>query len=97
MNLSNPITIQPPTIIRADGEVRVQNPIIIKELSLIIIDDVKNKNVIVKIKPCPFPLVVWTKQDYDTVGDYTQTQLENRVLELLGDDIKSSLEKLFSG
>lgn len=95
MNLPNPVTIQPPTITRSNGEVRVQKPITLTELDVTIIDNNKRKSVVAQLRPCPFPLVLWTREAYDAAGDYTQVMVENRVLELLGDDIKAGLEKLF--
>ena len=96
MNLPSPITIQPPTITRSTGEVRVQRPIALKELDVTIIDNSKRKSVIARIHPCPFPLVLWEKAAYDAAGDYTQAQVEARVLEALGSDAKAGLEKLFA-
>jgi hypothetical protein len=95
MNLSNPVTIQPPTIIRANGEVRVQKPITLTLLDITIIDNNKRKSAMAQIRPCPHPLVLWKGEAYDVAGDYTQSQVESRVLELLGSDIKAGLEKLF--
>jgi hypothetical protein len=95
MNLSNPVTIQPPTITRANGEVRVQKPITLNELDITIIDNAKRKSVVAQIRPVPRPLVLWSGDAYTTAGDYTQSQVESRVLELLGNDPKSILEGLF--
>ncbi len=95
MNLANPVTIQPPTITRANGEVRVQKPIILSSLDVTIIDSSTRKSAVAQIRPCPQPLVLWTNEAYDAAGDYTQAQVESRVLELLGSDIKVGLEKLF--
>lgn len=104
MNLPNPVTIQPPTITRANGEVRVQKPITLTELEITIIDNSKRKSVVAQVRPCPwemwwllgrFPLVLWTDEAYEAAGDYTQAMVENRILELLGSDIKGGLEKLF--
>lgn len=95
MNLPNPITIQPPTITRANGEVRVQKPITITELDITIIDNAKRKSVVAQIRPVPRPLVLWEKAAYDAAGDYTQAQVEARVTELLGSDPKTVLEGLF--
>lgn len=41
-------------------------------------------------RPRPLPakriaLVLWQGDEYDAIGDYTQEQVESRVLELLGD------------
>jgi hypothetical protein len=95
MILSNPITIQPPTITRSNGEVRVQKPITINELDYTIFDNTKRKICSVRINPCPRPLVLWEKTDYDAIGDYTQAQVEARINELLGDNPVGVLEGLF--
>lgn len=49
-----------------------------------------------RISPCPFPLVLWQGADYDAAGDYTQAQVEARVLDLLGPEPKVVLEGLYS-
>lgn len=95
MILPAPITIQPPTITRSTGEVRVQKPITLTELDITILDNAKRKSVVAQVRPCPRPLVLWEKDAYDAAGDYTQAQVEARVLELLGSDIKAGLEGLF--
>lgn len=95
MNLANPVTIQPPTITRANGEVRVQKPITLTELDVTIIDNSKRKSCMAQIRPCPRPLVLWSGAAYDAAGDYTQAQAEARILEVLGPDIQAGLEALF--
>lgn len=39
------------------------------------------------------PLTLWSNEEYDAIGDWTQAQAESRVLELLGSDIKTGLEQ----
>ena len=95
MNLASPVTIQPPTITRSTGEVRVQRPITLSSLDVTIIDNAKRKRCEARVHPCPLPLVLWEKAAYDAAGDYTQAQVEARVLALLGSDVKAGLEKLF--
>jgi len=95
MNLNNPITIQPPTITRSNGEVRVQKPITINELDYTIFDNIKRKTCMVRIVPCPYPLVLWKDTDYTNIGDYTTAQVEDRINELLGDNPVGVLEGLF--
>lgn len=95
MNLPAPVTIQPPTITRASGEVRVQKPITLSVLDVTIIDNAMRKTCVAQVRPCPYPLMLWQKEAYDAAGDYTQAQVEARVLELLGPDIKAGLERLF--
>ena len=95
MNLNNPITIQPPTITRSNGEVRSFNPITLNELDITIFDNAKRQSCSVRIGPCPRPLALWEKESYDAIGDYTQAQVEDRVNELLGNDPVGVLEGLF--
>lgn len=95
MNLPNLVTIQPPTITRANGEIRVQKPITLTELDVTIIDSSKHRSVVAQIRPCPRPLTLWEGEAYTAAGDYTQAQVEARVTELLGNDPKSVLEGLF--
>ena len=95
MNLANPVTIQPPSFTRKTGEVRTFKPITLSSLDVTIIDNSKRKSAMVQIRPCPYPLVLWTGAAYDAAGDYTQAQVEARALELLGSDVKAGLEKLF--
>jgi hypothetical protein len=95
MNLPHTITIQPPTITRSNGEIRVQKPITLTELDITIIDNAKRKSCVVRVRPCPYPINLWSGDAYDEIGDYTQSQVEERVLEVLGTDIKAGLENLF--
>jgi hypothetical protein len=95
MNLSSPVTIQPPSITRKSGEVRSFKPITLNSLDITIIDSSTLKSCVARIMPCPFPLTLWAGDAYDAAGDYTQAQIEARVLELLGSDLKAGLESLF--
>lgn len=95
MLLKQPIILTPPTITRANGEVRVQKPVTISELHIVIIDDNNRQSVFAQIRPCPYPLILWEKEAYVAIGDYTQAAAESRVLELLGSDVKAGLEALF--
>lgn len=95
MNLSNPITIQPPTFTRKNGEVRTFDPITLNKLDVTIIDNANRRSCVVRILPCPRPLPLWHGDAYTAAGDYTQAQVEARILELLGNDPASVLESLF--
>jgi hypothetical protein len=77
-------------------------------LSLLLTDDSFGKNVSCRLlltktmpngksRPIPLPikpLVLWSGEDYDNVGDYTQAQAEDRVLELLGPNIQEKLQTM---
>jgi hypothetical protein len=67
----------------------------LSSLDITIMDSSRRKSCIARIHPCPFPLTLWSGAAYDAAGDYTQAQVEARVLELLGSDLKAGLEGLF--
>lgn len=77
-------------------------------LSLLLTDDSFGKNVSCRLlltktmpngksRPIPLPikpLVLWSGDEYDNVGDYTQVQAEEKVLELLGSNIQEKLASM---
>lgn len=95
MNLANPIAVTPPSITKDDGTIKTFEPITFTELDITIVDNPKRKIVSVRIFGLPSSLVLWSNEAYDSAGDYTQTQLEARINELLGDDPSSTLSNLF--
>ena len=96
MQLSSPVTITPPSFTRSTGEVRTFQPITLTELDITTIDNAKRKSCVAQIRHCPRPIVLWENAAYDAAGDYTQAQVEARVLAVLGTDVKAGLEKLFT-
>ena len=99
MNIQT-VTIQPPTIHRParDGQPaqeRVQKPLTLSKLDVTTIDNSERRSCVARIAPCPFQLTLWEGAAYDAAGDYTQADVEARVLSLLGADIKAGLEALF--
>lgn len=42
----------------------------------------------------PKALVLWSGDDYTQIGDYTQSQVEAKIIELLGNDPASVLKTL---
>jgi len=77
-------------------------------LSLLLTDDSFGKNVSCRLlltktmpngksRPIPLPLkplTLWSGEEYDNIGDYTQAQAEDRVLELLGSNIEETLASM---
>lgn len=86
MKLPNPIKLRYP-----NGHERI-----VTELLLITIDQDILRKVMVSIGGFTKPLILWEGDEYDNIGDYTQAQVENRILELLGDDPKTTIESLFN-
>jgi hypothetical protein len=96
MQLPDPITIQPPTITRPNGEVRVQKPITLSKLRISVISDLDRKVIRARIHPLPKPITLWEGAAYDALnGEISQAQIEEKIAEFLGDDPKAALEGLF--
>jgi hypothetical protein len=85
MKLNNPITVN------ANG-----SEIVLDDLDIVIFDHPSRKTVLVRLHPAARPLMVWRGPEYDNAGDYTQAQLEDRVLEVLGEDLQNGLQNLFN-
>lgn len=95
MNLSSPVTLQPPSFTRPDGTVWTPKPLTMSQLVVILEDNSSAKSVRARIMPLPMPVVLWQGVEYDAAGDYTQAQAEARLLEKLGPDLKAGLEALY--
>jgi hypothetical protein len=67
---------------------------IVSSLEPVIIDDISKKLVLVRLLPYLSPLVLWRGDDYDNAGDYTQAQVEEKILELIGSNPQEKLQSL---
>lgn len=95
MKLKKPIILQPPPYTRTDGTVKTFPPITIQDLDIMFLDFAAQKYVTAKIMPCPKTITLWADEEYEKIGDWTQKQAEQRVLEILGNNPKEVLETLF--
>lgn len=95
MQLAQPVTVQPPVVLNAAGESISRDPYTLTHLNVTIIDNAMAKRCIVQMAPFTRQLPLWINDEYDAAGDYTQADVEARILELLGDDLKAGLEALF--
>ena len=87
MNISTPIAIPATPILHpiTQAVITTVPAFTLTTLDLVIIDDAKRKLVQVRLAPrVPHPLTIWSAEAYTAAGDYTQTQVEARVTELLG-------------
>lgn len=95
MNLPAPVTIRFPDATMPDGTVRTGPERTLHAIYPIIIDAFDAKSVTAHIPQFTRqPLVLWEGEAYDAAGDYTQAQVEARLREVLGADIKAGLERL---
>lgn len=95
MKLNNTITISPPPFTDNSGRINYPNPINFDNLDLVFTDNMKVKTVYATIIGIPNPLILWSGDEYDRVGDWTQAQAENKITELLGNNPESTLRSLF--
>lgn len=95
MNLAQEIAIQPPPFTDHNNKLVQPNLIKFKILNVSYIDNPLSKSVYAQIQHIPNRLLLVDKNEYDIWGDYTQQQIENRLLEKLGDDIGKTLRSLF--
>lgn len=84
MNLPEPVTLT-----RINGE-----SVTIDALSLIFHDYHERRLVRAILGPHCRDLILWRDDEYDAVGDWTQSQAESRIIDLLGDDIQGALQSL---
>jgi hypothetical protein len=80
---------EPVTLTRVNGE-----SVTLSRLSLIFHDYNERRIVIAILGPHCRDLILWDGDGYDAAGDWTQSQAESRILELLGENIQSSLQSL---
>lgn len=83
MILSSPVTLS------------VNNDqLVITDLDIFIMDRQSRKIVIARVAPFLQPITLWRGTEYDNAGDYTQAQVEQRILEILGDNPQETLQSL---
>ena len=63
-------------------------------LDVVVFDHQSRKLVLAKVHPAANLLPLWRGPEYDSVGDYTQAQVETRIKELLGPNLEQ-LQSLF--
>ena len=67
----------------------------INELNIFYTDSPKNKRIHVMIEHFPVGVQLWGPNEYDSVGDWTQTQAEQRLKSLINNNIYKFLSSLF--
>ena len=90
MRLQNPVYIKFPSSSTSEGFRELK----ITTLDYTIRDNSKSRHCYVSITMFPKALVLWSGDDYTQIGDYTQSQVEAKIIELLGNDPASVLKTL---
>lgn len=95
ITFSEQITIQPPPYSDPKGSIITPSPLNILEINPIIIDNPINKIVHVQITGIPSMVPIWSDEDYITNGNWTRSEVEKKLLEILGDNPAKKLRSFF--
>jgi hypothetical protein len=95
MKLNNTITINPPPFTDHTGQIINPPQLILDNLDLVFTDNVKSKTVYVTVIGTPAPMILWTPEEYDNIGDWTQSQAEQKLIEILGENPAAKLRGLY--
>ena len=95
MKLNNPITITPPPMSDPNGRLMTPPSMEFTLLDVTYMDSPLMKTVSAAIRNIPGALLLVAPHEYNTFGDYTQQQIENRLREKLGDNPAQVLRSLF--
>ena len=66
--------------------------LVLERLDLVFIDDSLRKLVLARLHPAFRPIMLWRRETYDAIGDWTQAQAEAKILEMLGDNQQETLQ-----
>lgn len=96
ITLNSPITLNPPPYTdNSTNKVVTPEPIVLNELKISYIDTPHEKSVVARIDNTPAHVYLFTGDQYDVMGDWTQAQAEAALKARLGDDIQASLQAMY--
>jgi hypothetical protein len=95
MKLKSSITIQPPPYSDNNGKIINPNPITTDNIDLIFVDNPKVKTLTAQVMPLSVNVLLWGGDNYTLIGDWTKSQAEKRLEELMGDNQGAYLRSLY--
>lgn len=96
INLQNPITINPPPYSDNSGKIINPPPVNLDKLEFIFTDNPAYKSVSARVSALPqVNINIWNGSDYDLIGDWTKSQAESKIQQLLGDNPAVYLRSLY--
>lgn len=91
ITLDSPITIIVPHLAYYTFK-----PIIVEKIDWSVsYDNTKREAYVAFHAPIGRRMILWSGDEYDAAGQFTDAQVDARVAELLGDDLSAGLHKLF--
>lgn len=94
MKLENKITIQKYPYTDNNNKIVEAETIELESLEVTFTDSPKNKTIFATIEGFPSKVFLYGPGSYETVGDYTKSDLERRLASLLGDNPQEYLQRL---
>jgi len=96
ITLNSPITLNPPPYTdNGTNKVVTPEPIVLNELKISYTDTPHEKSVVARIENTPAYIYLFTGDQYDVMGDWTQAQAEAALKVKLGDDIQASIQAMY--
>lgn len=95
IKLTAPITINIPSIKKSDGTIKEFAPVVLNEIDFIVSYDNSRKFASAIIKGVNRNITLWSGDDYDKAGQFTDKDVDARVAEIFGSDPAKSIEALF--
>lgn len=95
MKLKNQVTIQPPPYSDNSGRIINPNAITTDSIDLIFIDNPKTKTLNVQILPLSVTANLWSGDNYTLIGDWTKSQAEKKLEELMSNNPAVYLRSLY--
>lgn len=95
MKFNQEIIIAPPPFTNPDGQVVNPSPIIFNEADVSYVDNPKRRSVSAIIGGIPGAITLATEDEYDALGEYTSSQIEQVLRDKLGDNPAKFLRSLF--
>jgi hypothetical protein len=96
ITLNSPITLNPPPYTdNSTNKVVTPEPIVLNELKISYTDTPHEKSVVARIDNTPAYIYLFTGDQYDVMGDWTQAQAEAALKARLGEDIQASIQAMY--
>jgi hypothetical protein len=95
ISLPSPISVTPPPITQPDGSVKTFEPIKLDSIDYSVTYSNTRKIASVLISIVNRRLVLWQGTDYDAAGQFTDADVDARVVSLLAPDYATSITNLF--
>lgn len=96
IKLDAPITLVPPPYTDTNTNKVIQpDPIVLDHLKVVYTDTPDEKTVTARIDNTPGYFVLFSGQQYDIMGDWTQAQAESALKARLGENIQETLQNMY--